>query len=198
MNSEYIQKKIHLVLMVILVVGGLNWGLIGALRFNLVERFFGKATVARIIYILVGIAALSVAFSRDFYLPFLGKTLVPCGAIKEKIPEGASVMFPIRINPGQKVLFWAAEPDTEKLEGIQTWEEAYLGYENAGVTVADEKGNAVLTVRKPQAYTVPFKGALQPHIHYRVCLGNGFLGRVETVNMNQEPQIKEDFLYRFG
>ena len=40
-------------------IGGLNWGSVGAARFDLVRRLFGRdSTVSRIIYGLVGLAAL--------------------------------------------------------------------------------------------------------------------------------------------
>lgn len=196
----YWQKMIHKLAMFVLVLGGLNWGLVGVTKINLVEKLFGRFGLTKAVYILVGLAALSVAFSRDFYLPFLGETHVPCGAIKEKTPEGATVALPIRVNPGQKVLFWASEPSTEKYGLIHSWDEAYLGWENAGVTVADEKGLAVLRVRTPQPYTVPIKGKIESHIHYRVCMGNGMLGRVETAYLDQAAanEIKENFLYRYG
>jgi len=43
---------------ILLIVGGLNWGLIGLFDFNLVAMLFGKiAILERIIYILVGVAA---------------------------------------------------------------------------------------------------------------------------------------------
>ena len=37
---------------------------------------------------------------------------------------------------------------------------------------------------KKESYTVPYKGLLKPHVHYRVCGGNGMLSRVETVNLH--------------
>jgi len=45
---------------VLLVVGGLNWGLVGAFQFDLVATIFGgqEAILARVVYILVGVAAL--------------------------------------------------------------------------------------------------------------------------------------------
>jgi uncharacterized membrane protein YuzA (DUF378 family) len=44
---------------VLVLIGALNWGLVGAFKFNLVEKIFGDMTVlARIIYVLVGLAAL--------------------------------------------------------------------------------------------------------------------------------------------
>ena len=45
--------------MVLLIVGGINWGLIGLFEFNLVAAIFGEMTVpARIVYSLVGLSAL--------------------------------------------------------------------------------------------------------------------------------------------
>ena len=89
------------------------------------------------------------------------------------------------------MLFWAAEPDTEHLSQLNDWRKAYLGFQNAGVTVVKADGHAVLKVRKPQPYTVPVKGRLEAHIHYRVCGDNGFLGPVQTVFLDEkEPEQK--------
>ena len=44
---------------ILLLIGGINWGLIGAFDFNLVAYLFGEGTMlARSIYTIVGIAAL--------------------------------------------------------------------------------------------------------------------------------------------
>ena len=45
--------------MILLIVGGLNWGLVGLLDVDLVATLFGDGSaVSRIVYILVGLAAL--------------------------------------------------------------------------------------------------------------------------------------------
>jgi len=45
--------------MILLIVGGLNWGLVGLLDIDLVAALFGDGSaVSRIVYILVGLAAL--------------------------------------------------------------------------------------------------------------------------------------------
>ena len=45
--------------MVLLIVGGLNWGLVGLADFNLVAAIFGEqSALSRIIYVLVGLSAL--------------------------------------------------------------------------------------------------------------------------------------------
>ncbi len=52
----------------VLIVGGLNWGLIGLFDFNLVSALFGVGTwLSRIVYILVGISAI---YSSMFYTYF--------------------------------------------------------------------------------------------------------------------------------
>ena len=48
--------------MILLIIGGLNWGLVGILRFDLVFLIFGPMTAAtRAVYVLVGVSALYIA-----------------------------------------------------------------------------------------------------------------------------------------
>ena len=51
-------KNFDVVAAVLLVVGGLNWGLVGAANFDLVATIFGPMSpLSRIVYVLVGLAA---------------------------------------------------------------------------------------------------------------------------------------------
>jgi len=51
-------KNLDLVATILLVVGGLNWGLVGAANFDLVAAIFGPMSpLSRIVYVLVGLAA---------------------------------------------------------------------------------------------------------------------------------------------
>lgn len=44
---------------VLVIVGGLNWGLVGAFDFNLVDAIFGADSAgSTVVYVLVGISAL--------------------------------------------------------------------------------------------------------------------------------------------
>lgn len=44
---------------VLVIIGALNWGLVGAFNYNLVDSLFGvESALSRIIYVLVGLAAL--------------------------------------------------------------------------------------------------------------------------------------------
>lgn len=48
--------------LVLVIIGGLNWGMVGLLRFDLVFLLFGPMTmVTRGVYVLVGIAAVYIA-----------------------------------------------------------------------------------------------------------------------------------------
>ena len=43
----------------LVIIGGLNWGLVGAFNFDLVATLFGQGTaLSRIVYIVVGLSAL--------------------------------------------------------------------------------------------------------------------------------------------
>lgn len=54
----------NIVSLIILFIGGLNWGLVGILRFNLVEWIFGGFNAGSIvIYVLVLIATLYLIFT---------------------------------------------------------------------------------------------------------------------------------------
>lgn len=49
---------------ILVVIGGLNWALVGLFDYDLVAKIFGDlSTVSRIIYDLVGLAALVVLFT---------------------------------------------------------------------------------------------------------------------------------------
>lgn len=48
--------------LILIVVGGLNWGLVGIFNFDLVAAIFGEmSALARIVYVLVGLSAGYVA-----------------------------------------------------------------------------------------------------------------------------------------
>ncbi len=52
-------RPIDVIAAILLVVGGLNWGLVGFAHFDLVATLFGAGSIlARIVYVLVGVAAL--------------------------------------------------------------------------------------------------------------------------------------------
>ena len=52
-------RVINVVTLGLLIVGGLNWGLVGLFNFDLVAALFGEmSALSRIVYVLVGLSAL--------------------------------------------------------------------------------------------------------------------------------------------
>ena len=57
-------RTLDIVTAVLVIVGGLNWGLVGFFGFDLVATLFGDMSVAsRAVYVLVGLAAAARALT---------------------------------------------------------------------------------------------------------------------------------------
>ena len=201
-KSQYQFAFLYKICLVLLIVGALNWFLVGAFKVNIVEKIFGGGLVGRLIYLVVGAAAVYVMFDRNTYLPFLGPMVAPCGALQDRVPPGANASVVVTVKPKAKVLFWAAEQGDSGLKEAVDWQKAYGEYENTGVATADEQGRVEFKVRRPQSYRVPMRGELKNHIHYRECGVSGWMGPIETVFLPapiveaSEPYngIEEDFM----
>lgn len=61
-------KGMHMVAVTLLWIGGLNWLLVGLFQWDIGQLFGGMdAGISRVIYVLVGLAALFVIFThKDF------------------------------------------------------------------------------------------------------------------------------------
>jgi uncharacterized membrane protein YuzA (DUF378 family) len=52
-------RAINLVTLLLVIVGGLNWGLVGLFNFDLVAALLGEmSALSRIVYVLVGASAM--------------------------------------------------------------------------------------------------------------------------------------------
>ena len=52
-------RAINLVTLLLVIVGGINWGLVGGFGFDLVAAIFGEMSpLSRLVYVLVGLSAL--------------------------------------------------------------------------------------------------------------------------------------------
>lgn len=54
-------KSMHWVALILVIVGAINWGLVGLFDFDLVAAFFGDSGAARAVYTLVGLSGLILA-----------------------------------------------------------------------------------------------------------------------------------------
>lgn len=169
------------------VLGGLNWLLMGAAGINAVRLVLNRR-MSSILYVIIGACSLMLAFRRDVYLPFLGQTIFPAAAFALKTPQSANESVEITTRPGAKVVYWATEPNVNSdPKSVPGWDIAYGEYDNSGVVTADDKGKAILRIRgPPQAYTVPVHGRLNPHVHFRIEEPGGFFGRVQTYYMDSK------------
>ncbi len=60
-------KKIDQLALLLLIFAGFNWGLWGLFEFNIVYYVFGAAWIDRVIYVILGIASIYLAFIwKDF------------------------------------------------------------------------------------------------------------------------------------
>jgi uncharacterized protein len=58
-------KALHAIAFILVIVGAINWGLVGAGEWNVVNMLLGKwAIVERIVYILVGLSGILLAVSH--------------------------------------------------------------------------------------------------------------------------------------
>ena len=138
------------------------------------------------LYIMISVAVIYFLFKRNYYLPFLGRTVYPCKRKEiEKIPyiegyERQPEKTILTNYPDKNIIYWAAMPGKKKKK---TPEDAYKDFENSGIARSNQKGKVTFTYYKPVGYSVNrfgFEKELKPHIHYRACLGNGLLSQIET------------------
>ena len=59
-------KALHMVAFLLVIIGGLNWLLVGIWGVDVGELLFGSmgATLSRVIYVLVGLSALVLLFTH--------------------------------------------------------------------------------------------------------------------------------------
>lgn len=171
----------------LLIIGGIAWGIYGSMGINLVKRILPNENAQKILYIIVGISALILMFDRNFYLPFLGKSVVPKTFLeKDRVPVDSTISVEVQVKPNARVIYWASTKKGEVTD-------AYGEFENSGITTADSNGKAHLVLKKPKCYYVKkglFKKRLRPHIHYRYTLPNGMMSQILTKHLSRDQVIK--------
>ena len=181
---------LRMIAIVFVLAGALNWGAV-LFGYNFVERinifigqiFHKRFALDRLIYFLVLISALYLAFDRTTWLPFLGETVLPETLIPVKEHVGKDKVT-VKVAPNTKVAYWAALPKSADRDNDKdpTVDVAYDGYTNSGVVMSDADGNAVLTFDKGSDYIVPSGRTISSHVHYRELRGKyGIIGPVCSV-----------------
>ena len=189
-----ISTTIHMILVAIVLIGALNWGF-HTFGYNLVEmlnRFLSgvfkrRLSVDRAIYVIVALSAVVLAFKRDTWLPFLGESVLPGAVVPLKKNLGDTTVD-VKVQPGAKVAYWAAKPITDvdvavngAAKAVPSVKAAYDNFENSGVVVANDQGNAILVFNKGTSYIVPGGKEIKSHVHYREFSENGMMGPIQSV-----------------
>lgn len=186
-QHHFVKRKMFKFAILLLIISSINIGISTITKVDIINKILGSYD--KCFYVLSFISALYIMCDRDTYLPFLGRSIIPCSVLKDSIPSGATKIINVDIKkPNTKVLFWAAE-SLKDSSVINNYIDAYNDFSNSGVATSDANGIVKLSVRDPQSYTVPFKGLLQPHIHFRICDGLGTLGRVKTIFLKDQKIV---------
>jgi len=53
-------NTLDIIALILLIIGGLNWGLVGLAGYNIVDSILGGTSIDTIIYVLVGLAAVYI------------------------------------------------------------------------------------------------------------------------------------------
>ena len=174
---NYIYYYAHIVIMLATILFLFQMCGYNPAKFLMANKFIGIV----IIIIIIACILMFVA-NRNFYLPFLGLAVYPCGSLAEKVPANADTTIQVKVKPNANVIYWASEPTDPKIQPISNPWDAYANYDNSGVVRADSQGNAILRVRSPSNYRVGIMNReLKRHIHYRVCSNSGMMDEVITV-----------------
>ena len=183
----YLRLRLYKYMMLLALIGAINWGLVGGLDFNLVtwiSSIFGRYanSVEDTVYVMVGLCGLLLLLHRDTYLPFLGPAVYPTPN-EDKVPiiSGNSTKVTIKkLPPNIKVVYWAAQ------SSLSVWPnptDAYGNYSNMGIGTSNKDGELEVTIATPASYVVKMRGELKPHLHYRTWCHDGMMSPVKTLRI---------------
>lgn len=91
---------------VLLIIGGINYLFVSIINTNLFTMIT-NATLQRFVTFSVGVSALMLVFDRDYYLPFLGRCVLPSNFFS----KGIGSIHKKQINNiprSTNVIYWAA------------------------------------------------------------------------------------------
>jgi uncharacterized membrane protein YuzA (DUF378 family) len=187
-------NKLYILSLSILLFGGLNWFLIGSINVDILNKFFSiitkknSQTLSRISYLIIGICTLYLLIfhQRQMFLSFLNETVMPSSVFENETPVFTNMKITVDAPNAKKVIYWAANPVTKDHDNIDSWNQAYMGFTNAGVAeVINNK--AELSFSNPVRYKVKNlfgKKLLDRHIHYRILYESGEISRIYTKKLS--------------
>ena len=134
---------------ILLIITALNYVLVKLLNINLFG-FIKNSDILAFLHLIMAIVIIYYLFNRDFYLPFLGETVIPIKNMNNI--EDNLLNFKIQnLPPNKRLIYWASRSSDQV---IRNPIDAYKGYTNSGITKTDSNGNASLEISCPSDYYV--------------------------------------------
>jgi hypothetical protein len=187
MKIKYFSYKVRMFIVAFVILSVIN-SAFSQLNLNFIKKFSdfirNKSDIninfEKIFYLLAGIFTIIIALKRDTWLPFLGENVLPSSLIPLKENKG-NILVKVHVKPNTKVAYWAALPKDSKLKEDPYVTKAYGDYSNSGVVKSNNKGIAILPIKKSSGYYVPSGKHIQSHIHYREIYDEwGMMGHIKT------------------
>jgi uncharacterized membrane protein YuzA (DUF378 family) len=185
---NYLIIKRNKLLMKLVIFGAINLGasVFGLNLFELFNQTITKITgkdlhIDKIIYVIIGIAALKLAFRRTTFTPYLGDTAFPSQVfVNTRENKIGTMNVPVYVTPNTRVAYWGTLPRTT--DYIPHYTEAYGDFSNSGVVVSDDKGLVNLSILPGTSYLVNSGEEYPRDIHYReLDLGFDTIGKLKTI-----------------
>lgn len=172
----------------LVVLGSINYLFLSTVDVD-VFRYITNPVILRGVYLLIGLAAAFFLFNRDYYLPFLGESVIPLGPSKPL--EHLTKIKITGVPPNSLVMAWGANESKEVFEDPF---KAYGDYANHEIVKSNENGEAIVELVCPSEYYVNrfgiSKKKLDRHIHYRYQLPKykGIFSRIHTKYLDDKCQ----------
>lgn len=173
MLTSKLDIKLYLLAMLLIIIGGLNWGSIALFGKNLVEELnnltFNNEWFNKFIYILIAVSAIYLLFKKHTFLPFLGPTVLPTNNMKFNHTY-SDLSIRVDAADASGVVYWAAKPSNVPMNNPS---DAYDNYLNSGYVPVDSDGKATLFFKCPGSYKIWGWKHMPKHIHYRLIYSQG-------------------------
>lgn len=58
-------KLLDIIVLILIIIGAINWGIIGILQYNPITLFIGENIISKIFYVLIGLSGI---YSISFFM----------------------------------------------------------------------------------------------------------------------------------
>lgn len=180
---------IYLITAIIIIISALNCATSGLLGINFINIItFDKAYIKILLYLIILASVMYMLLNRTYYLPFLGKTVIPSSAFKPfetSDPSAKTITLQDIDKNAEGIIYWAANSSNNVADNPQI---AYEKFSNYGVSPV-VNGMANIKFLCPQRYFVTKFGImntlLNKHLHYRLIYPTGILSEIKTIDLTE-------------